>query len=298
MLGAVSGPGHFADRLAEAVERKGAPLCVGLDPMPDRLPDEFRGPDLAASYELFCRGIVDAVAEIAVAVKPQSAFFEALGSRGVAVFERVCEHAREAGLLVVGDVKRGDIPSTAEAYAAAFLEPRGDDPPLADVITVSAYMGGDSVEPFLHPCREHGRGIFCLLKTSNPGSGDVQDLPLADGRPLWHHVAGLADGWGADLVGESGLSSVGAVVGATHAGVVEAARRLLPRAVLLILGVGAQGARREELAPAFATHPAGGLVSTSRSVLYADSGPGWQEAAAAAAAKLAGELRTLAFSMR
>jgi orotidine-5'-phosphate decarboxylase len=294
----VSGATHFADRLAEAVERKGSPLCVGLDPMPDRLPTELRGPDLAASYELFCRGIVDAVADVAVAVKPQSAFFEALGSRGVAVFERVCEYAQAAGLLVVGDVKRGDIPSTAEAYATAFLEPRGDEPPLADIITVSAYMGGDSVEPFLRACREHGRGIFCLLKTSNPGSGDVQDLPLADGRPLWQHVAGLVDGWGADLVGESGLSSVGAVVGATHPGVVQAARRLLPRAVLLILGVGAQGAQAEELAPAFAEHPAGGLVSTSRSVLYADSGPGWQEAAAAAATELAAQLRGLAFSVR
>jgi orotidine-5'-phosphate decarboxylase len=297
MLGAMTGAGHFADRLAAAVERKGSPLCVGLDPMPDRLPDELRGPDLAGAYEVFCRGIVDAVADVAVAVKPQSAFFEAVGSRGVAVFERVCEHAHAAGLLVVGDVKRGDIPSTAEGYAAAFLEPHGDDPPLADVITVSAYMGGDSVTPFIDACREHGRGIFCLLKTSNPGSGDVQDLPLADGRPLWHHVAGLVDGWGADLVGESGLSSVGAVVGATHPGVIEAARRLLPNAVLLILGVGAQGARQEELAAAFASHPAGGLVSTSRSVLYADPGPGWQEAAAAAAAELAAELRSLAFTV-
>jgi orotidine-5'-phosphate decarboxylase len=142
------------------VERKRAPLCVGLDPMLDRLPPELRGEDPAGAYERFCRGIVDAVSETAVAVKLQSAFFEALGSRGVAVFERVCEHARAAGLLVVADVKRGDIPSTAEAYAAAFLEPRGGEPPLADVMTVSAYMGGDSVEPFLRACRDQGAGIF------------------------------------------------------------------------------------------------------------------------------------------
>jgi orotidine-5'-phosphate decarboxylase len=292
----VSGVGHFGDRLAAAVESKGAPLCVGLDPMLDRLPAEVRGTDPAASYELFCRGIVDAVAETAVAVKLQVAFFEALGSRGVAVFERVAEHARGTGLLVVGDVKRGDIPSTADAYAAAFLEPREGQPPLADVITVSPYMGGDSIEPFLRACREHGTGIFCLLKTSNPGSGDVQDVPLADGRPLWHHVAELIDGWGDGLVGESGLSSVGAVVGATHPGVVEAARQLLPHAVLLLLGIGAQGAQPADVAAAFAGHPAGGLVSISRSILYAheERGGGWQEAAAAEAERLAGELRAAA----
>jgi orotidine-5'-phosphate decarboxylase len=292
----VSGAGHFADRLAEAVERKGAPLCVGLDPMLDRLPAELGAAPAAEAYERFCRGIVDAVADIAVAVKPQSAFFEALGSEGVAVFERVCDHARAAGLLVVADVKRGDIPSTAEAYAAAFLEPRGDRPPLADVITVSAYMGGDSLEPFLRSCREHGGGILCLLKTSNPGSGDVQDLPLADGRPLWHHVAGLVDDWGADLVGDSGLSSVGAVVGATHPGVIDTARQLLPRAVLLILGVGAQGAPASEVSPAFAEHPAGGLVSISRPILYAHEqhGGDWRHAAAAEAARFAVELRSLA----
>jgi len=292
----MSAPAQFPDRLAAAVERKGASLCVGLDPMVERLPAELRGVEPAEAYERFCRGIVDAVAETAVAVKLQSAFFEALGSTGVAVFERVAAHARDAGLLVVADVKRGDIPSTAEAYAAAFLDPRGGEPPLADVMTVSTYMGGDSLEPFLRACREHGAGIFCLLKTSNPGSGDVQDLPLADGRPLWHHVAGLVEEWGAGLVGESGLSAVGAVVGATHSGVVETARRLLPHAVLLLLGVGAQGAQPADVAPAFAEHPAGGLVSVSRPILYAheERGGDWRGAAAAEAARFAGELRAAA----
>ncbi len=294
MLGGVNGAAHFADRLAAAVERKGAPVCVGLDPVLERLPDELRGGEPAEAFERFCRGIVDAVAESAVAVKPQSAFFEVLGSRGVAVFERVCEHARAAGLLVVADVKRGDIPTTAAAYAAAFLEPRGDRPPLADAMTVSAYMGGDSLEPFLRACREHGAGIFCLVKTSNPGSVDVQDLPLADGRPLWQHVAGLVDRWGADLVGASGLSSVGAVVGATHAGALETARELLPRAILLILGVGAQGARPEDVAPAFAAGAASALISASRSVIYADSGSGWRDAAAAEVERLRAEIAVAA----
>jgi orotidine-5'-phosphate decarboxylase len=264
--------------------------------MPGRLPGELRAREPAEAYERFCRGIVDAVAEVAVAVKLQSAFFEALGSRGVAVFERVCDHARAAGLIVLADVKRGDIPSTASAYAAAFLEPRSGGAPLADAMTVSAYMGGDSLEPFLRACREHGAGIFCLVKTSNPGSADVQDLPLGDGRPVWQHVAGLVDRWGEDLVGASGLSPVGAVVGATHPGVIETARRLLPRSVLLLLGVGAQGAAPADVAPAFAGGPAGGLVSISRPILYAhEQREGdWRAAAAGEAALFAAQLRVVA----
>jgi orotidine-5'-phosphate decarboxylase len=273
----MSGAGHFADRLAAAVERKGAPLCVGLDPDPALMP-------AGLGVTEFCRGIVDAVAGTAVAVKPQAAFFEAQGAEGWAALTEVCGYAREAGLLVIADAKRGDVPSTARAYAAAFA-------PLADAVTVNPYLGFDSLEPFL-TC--DGLGVFVLVKTSNPGSVDLQDLPLADGRPLWQHVAGLVDRWGADLVGAAGLSSVGAVVGATFPQEVAEARQLLPHSVLLLPGVGAQGARAEDLAEAFALGPAGALVSASRSVLYADRGAGWQEAAAAEAERLAGELRTVA----
>jgi len=273
----VSGAGHFADRLAAAVERKGAPLCVGLDPDPELMP---------ASLDVgeFCRGIVDAVAEVAVAVKPQAAFFEAQGPGGWATFTEVCGYAREVGLLVIADAKRGDVPSTARAYAAAFA-------PLADALTVNPYLGYESLEPFIE---QDGLGLFVVVKTSNPGSGDVQDLPLADGRPLWQHVADLVDGWGQDLIGASGLSSVGAVVGATFPQEVAEARRLLPRSVLLLPGVGAQGGRPEDLSEAFAVGPAGALVSASRSVIYADGGADWQEAAAAEAARLADELRAVA----
>jgi orotidine-5'-phosphate decarboxylase len=269
--------GHFADRLAAAVERKGAPLCVGLDPDPALMPGEL-------GVLEFCRGIVDAVAEFAVAVKPQAAFFEAQGAEGWAALVAVCEYARETGLLVLADAKRGDVPSTARAYAAAFA-------PIADAVTVNPYLGYDSLEPFF---ARDGLGVFVVLKTSNPGSVDLQDLPLADGRPLWQHVAGLVDRWGADLVGTSGLSSVGAVVGATFPQEVAEARHLLPRSVLLLPGVGAQGARADELAEAFAAGPAGALVSASRSVLYADRGAGWQDAAAAEAERLADELRAVA----
>ncbi|HJQ74146.1 MAG TPA: orotidine-5'-phosphate decarboxylase [Gaiellaceae bacterium] len=268
---------HFADRLAAAVERKGAPLCVGLDPDPALMP-------AGVGVVEFCRGIVDAVAEHAVAVKPQAAFFEAQGASGWAALVEVCGYARDAGLVVIADAKRGDVPSTARAYAAAFA-------PFADAVTVNPYLGRDSLEPFL----EHeGLGVLAILKTSNPGSADLQDLPLEDGRPLWQHVAGLLDRWGEDLVGASGLSSLGAVVGATHPEVLETVRGLMPRAVLLLPGVGAQGGRAEDLAAAFTPGPASALVSASRSVLYADAGAGWQEAAAAEAGRLADELRSVA----
>jgi orotidine-5'-phosphate decarboxylase len=259
------------------VERKGSPLCVGLDPDPALMPEGL-------GVVEFCRGIVDAVAGVAVAVKPQAAFFEAQGAEGWAALTAVCDHARAAGLLVIADAKRGDVPSTARAYAAAFA-------PLADAVTVNPYLGYDSLEPFF--ARE-GLGVFVLVKTSNPGSVDLQDLTLPDGRPLWQHVAELVDRWGADLVGASGLSSVGAVVGATFPQEVAEARHLMPRSVLLLPGVGAQGARAGDLAEAFSIGSAGALVSASRSVIYADGGSGWQEAAAAEAERLAGELRAVA----
>ena len=269
--------GHFADRLATAVERKGAPLCVGLDPDPALIPEGVGIVD-------FCRGIVDAVAEVAVAVKPQTAFFEAQGADGWAALTDVCGYAREAGLLVIADAKRGDVPSTARAYAAAFA-------PLADAVTVNPYLGLDSLEPFL---ARDGLGVLVVLKTSNPGSADLQDLPLEDGRPFWQHVAGLVDRWGEGHVGANGLSSVGAVVGATHPDLLETARSLLPQAVLLLPGVGAQGGRLEDLSAAFSAGPASALPSASRSVLYAARGAGWQEAAAAEAERLAGELSAVA----
>jgi orotidine-5'-phosphate decarboxylase len=284
----------FADRLAEAVERKRSQLIVGLDPRPDLLPVELVGDaqvdraEAAEGCARFCRGIVDSVAPNVVGVKPQLAFFEALGSEGFRAFEEVCGYARAAGLLVLADAKRGDIGSTSRAYASAYLAPRGEQPPLADAMTVNAYLGRDSLEPFVAACRRHGGGIFCLVKTSNEGGADVQDLVLSDGRPLWHHMARLVHELGEDLVGSRGLSSVGAVVGATHPRAVGEARRLMPQTVLLLPGVGAQGATPADLARAFTSGPASALVNASRSVLYAfrSSGEDWRTAAALESARL------------
>jgi orotidine-5'-phosphate decarboxylase len=288
----------FPDRLAEAVERKRSQLLVGLDPRPDLLPVELAGDAhlsrsaAAQACGRFCCGIVDAVAPHVVGVKPQLAFFEALGSDGLRALEDVCAYARSAGLIVLADGKRADIGSTARAYASAYLEPRGSGPALADALTVYPYLGRDSLEPFLAACRRSGAGIFCVVKTSNEGAADVQDLVLSDGSPLWQHVARFVHELGEELVGSRGLSSVGAVVGATHPRAVAEARRLLPKAILLLPGVGAQGATPADLARAFTSGPASALVNASRSVIYAfrQKREDWRTAAALEAARLRREV--------
>jgi orotidine-5'-phosphate decarboxylase len=235
---------------------------------------------------------VDAVAPYVVGVKAQLACFEALGADGLRAFEEVCDYARAAELLVVADGKRGDIGSTARAYADAYLERREDGPPPVDALTVSPYLGSDSIEPFLAACRRSGTGIFCLVKTSNAGSVDIQDLALSDGRRVWNLVAELVSDWGRDLVGERGLSSVGAVVGATYPRAVAEARRLMPQAIVLLPGVGAQGGTPADLARAFASGPASALVPVSRSVIYAFrvEGADWRKASAAEASRLRDEV--------
>jgi orotidine-5'-phosphate decarboxylase len=281
----------FGDRVAAAVDAKRSQIVVGLDPRPDLLPLEVRG-----DIQRFCCGIIDAVAPHVAAVKPQLAFFEALGVDGIAAFEDVCAYARSAGLLVIVDGKRGDIGSTARAYAAAYLEPRREEgEPIGDALTVNPYLGRDSVDPYLAACRRHGTGIFCVVKTSNAGGAEVQDLALTNGRPAWQHVGLLVAEWGAELVGERGLSSVGAVIGATHPRAVGEARRLLPQAILLLPGVGAQGATPADVARAFTSGPASALVNVSRSVMYAfrqGNQDDWRAAAGAEAARVKSEVWT------
>jgi orotidine-5'-phosphate decarboxylase len=289
---------NFADRLADSIERKRSQLVVGLDPRPHLLPVELKGEAHAGRAESaeacarFCRGLVDAVAPYVVAVKPQIAFFEVLGSEGVRALEELCAYSRAAGLQVIVDAKRGDIGSTARAYASAYLEPANGVSPLADALTVNPYLGRDSLDPYLAACRREGAGIFCVVKTSNAGGGEVQDLALSDGRRVWHQVAELVAEWGSDLVGERGLSSVGAVIGATHPRAVGEARRILPRSILLLPGVGAQGATPADVARAFTSGPASALVSVSRNVIYAFrvSGMDWRSAAAAEASRYAREV--------
>jgi orotidine-5'-phosphate decarboxylase len=284
---------NFADRLAAAVSRKGSRVCIGLDPRIELLPPELvtglkpGRAGRARAYQRFCEALIESVAEEAVAVKPQVAFFEALGGPGLTALEHVCDAAAERDLIVIADAKRGDIGSTAQAYAEAWLAPRDGGRPIADALTVNPYMGGDSLEPFLAACGD-GAGLFVLARTSNPGGADLQEQLMADGRPLWERTAELIAQWGSALVGECGLSSVGAVVGATHPQAVERARELMPEQVLLLPGVGAQGGSAPELAAAFRDHPAGGLVVAARSVIYAwrERRGDWQQSVRAAAAEL------------
>ena len=253
----------------------GLAVAYGLDPV-DQDPHHPVGPGIEPRR--VARQVVDETGR--------------LGADGVRSFEDVCDYARTAGLLVIADVKRGDIGSTARAYAAAYLEPRGTEEPVADAITVNSYLGRDSLEPFVAECRRSGRGIFCLVKTSNPGGVDVQDLRLTDGSVVWQQVARLVGELGEGVVGESGLSSVGAVVGATYPRAVSEARRLMPQAILLLAGVGAQGATPADVARAFTSGPASALVSVSRSVNYAfrRDGADWRTAAGAEAARLRAEV--------
>lgn len=262
----------FVERLHERMARLGTRLCVGLDPRPAWHPE---GVDLWSH----CRDVLEACAPYACAVKPQVAFFEAQGLEGMQVLQRVLGLARSLNLPVIVDAKRGDIGSTAEAYAQAWL--RGENAGCA--LTVNPYLGRDTIEPFLAAAREEGGALFCLVRTSNPGAGDLQDLPTPEGT-----VAQWVAGWVRAFNGEGeGYGPVGAVVGATRPAELALFRRLMPRSVLLLPGVGAQGGRPEDLAPAFHPGGRGAVVSASRSVEYASRGSDY----AAAAARSARELR-------
>lgn len=256
----------FADRLAARVAERRSQVVLGLDPDPARVPGGVPG---AVD---FCTRVIDAAGPHCVAAKIQIACFERLGRDGWAAWEDVAAHAASAGLLVIADAKRGDIDATSRAYAAAFLRPP------VDALTVNPMLGGDAVAPFIEAAGESGTGLFLLVRTSNPGAADLEDLPLADGR-LWHEaLASLVAGWGEPLRGASGLSGVGAVVGATVPGRIARLRALMPDQPFLLPGVGAQGGSAADLGPAFGGRAAGALVSASRSIIYADD-PG---AAAAA----------------
>jgi orotidine-5'-phosphate decarboxylase len=283
-------PAHFADRLAARVEATSSVLCVGIDPRPPFPAECHRGlrddrAGLARAMERYAVGLVEAAAPAAAAIKPQVAFFEALGGYGLTALERVCATATELGVPVIADAKRGDIPSTAAAYAAAWLEPRpGGEPPVADALTVNPYLGRDALEPFAVACDRAGAGIYVLVRTSNPGSADLQALEQPGGA-VWEASARLVDSLAEGRVGACGLSSVGAVIGLTQPDALRRARELMPTAPLLIPGLGAQGGDVNDAAPAFTPHPAAGLVVAARSVIEAWRGGGddWQRAVAAAA---------------
>ena len=305
----------FADRLAELVAARSSQIVLGLDPDPARLwPDAVAQAPAdgspahraAAAVRAHCTALIDAAGPACVAVKPQLACFERLGADGWAALAATAAYAQAQGLLVIADAKRGDISVSAAAYAQALVgstpTPFGDVSGLgADAVTANPLLGIDSLEPIVGGARAAGAGVFVLVRTSNPGAADVEDLVVvADGdgagETVWERLAAIVAGFGAAPSSVSGLSDVGAVVGATAPEHVARMRELMPHAPFLLPGIGAQGGRVEDLAPAFAPGRAGGLVSASRSIASAHESGG---AAPAAAARAEAErLREAAWSLR
>ncbi len=294
---------HFADRLTAAVRAKRNALCVGLDPRWEALPDAIRQrhdesslAGAAGAFEEFCLRVLDIVAPLVPVCKPQSAFFEMAGPAGMVALKHVLRRARELGVLTILDGKRNDIASTAAAYAdAAFAgvafgsrtHPVWD----ADALTVNPYLGREAVEPFLQSARRDGRGVFVLVRTSNPGAGQFQDLSC-DGRPLYLHVAAAVGAWTRENLGACGLGDVGAVVGATHPTELATVRAALPEAVFLVPGYGAQGATAADTAPAFRADGLGAVVNSSRGVTFPfhPSDPAWEQTVEQAAQRTVAEL--------
>jgi orotidine-5'-phosphate decarboxylase len=276
----------FGDRLVEAIERKAAPICVGIDPIFDMLPDDLAGGDPSARNANDHEAVIDAifefttrvlkvVAPLVPVVKFQSAYFEKYLWEGVEAYYSLIHEAKEQGLLVIGDIKRGDIGSTASAYAAGHLAEVNfdemEDVVTPDAVTVNPMLGLDTLEPFVKTAKDAGKGLFVLVRTSNPGSADLQDVKLADGRTwsemLADRLAPIAAQEG--LLGTSGWSSLGAVVGATQPQTMQSLRERLPNSIFLLPGYGAQGATADMTRAAFHDGGCGAIVSASRSILYA-----------------------------
>lgn len=320
-------PDNFADKLAATIIARQSQVCVGLDPRLERMPpslvERYREAprkgcgcgrhEIGACFEEFGVAIIDAVAPHAVAIKLQLACFEQYGPPGIKAFKHLCKRAAKAGLIVIADAKRGDIGISAAAYSAAFIgRPQGFDGEIdgfnADALTVNPLFGSDGMQPFIDDCQKYGAGIFVLVKTSNPGSAALQDLIVMAGpdsggetagasgafggnpSKYYEKVASLADKWGAGLIGESGYSSVGAVIGATHPETLATLRQALPHTPFLLPGYGAQGAGAADVAPAIDSSGLGALVTASRSIIYAGAGEDFAGRAAEAAERMRVEL--------
>jgi orotidine-5'-phosphate decarboxylase len=270
------------DRLIDKIKEKENPTVVGLDPtygmIPAYIKDDMLGrygktpKAVAEMFILFNKAIIDRIYDLIPAVKPQIAMYERYGLEGIRAYIETINYAKEKGLLVIGDIKRGDISSTAEAYAAHIggVEIEGEffDLWQEDAVTVNPYLGTDGISPFVKYCKERDRGLFVLVKTSNKSSGELQDR-LIDGEPLYCHVADLVDRWGQEVIGDYGYSRIGAVVGATYKEQGEALRKRLPHTFFLVPGYGAQGGKGEDLKGYFDDEGIGIIVNSSRGIIKA-----------------------------
>ncbi|MCI9227269.1 MAG: orotidine-5'-phosphate decarboxylase [Dorea sp.] len=300
------------NQLTANIKKTGAPIVVGLDPMLDYVPEHIRGKAFeeygetlegaAEAIWQFNKEIVDHTFDLIPAVKPQIAMYEQFGIPGLAAFKKTVDYCKEKGLVVIGDVKRGDIGSTSAAYAAGHLGhvqvgSKSYAPFDEDFVTVNPYLGSDGVNPFLKVCKEEKKGIFVLVKTSNPSSGEFQDQ-LVDGKPLYELVGEKVAAWGEELMGED-YSYVGAVVGATYPEMGKILRRIMPKAYILVPGYGAQGGKGKDLVHFFNEDGLGAIVNSSRGIIaaykqekYAKYGEkAFAEASRAAVEDMAGDIR-------
>ena len=295
----------FPDRLADAVRRTGTALCVGLDPRWEMLPIALREaarpfpPEQRAAIATweFGRKVLALVKPIAGVIKPQAAFFEQIGPRGLETMAALVKEAKELGFVTILDAKRGDVAGTAGAYAAAaFAGHTVDGQPYpvwdADALTVNPYLGEDAVDPFLKAAKADDRGLFVLVRTSNAGAGLFQDL-VCDGKPVYRHVGDAVARWNADTIGECGLGAVGAVVGATHPKELAELREALPDVWFLVPGYGAQGGTAADVKAAFRPDGLGAVVNSSRGVTFPfhPDDPDWEQKIVVAAKLAAEELR-------
>lgn len=270
------------NELVKKIKQLDAPIVVGLDPMLDYVPDQIKkkafdefGETLKGAGEAvwqYNKGIIDSTYDLIPAVKPQIAMYEQFGVEGLTAFEKTCEYAKKKGLVVIGDIKRGDIGSTSSAYAVGHAgqvqvgsrKYRGFD---EDFLTVNPYLGSDGILPFIDVCKEEKKGLFILVKTSNPSSGEFQDQ-LVDGKPLYELVAEKVAMWGESHMGEN-YSYIGAVVGATYPKMGEILRKIMPKNYILVPGYGAQGGKAEDLKPFFNEDGLGAIINSSRGIICA-----------------------------
>ena len=276
------------DNLIEKIKQTNNPTVMGLDPRYEMLPkcvtskysQDLEG--VAKAIVEYNKTLIDATYDVIPAIKPQIAFYEMFGIPGMEAFKETCKYAKEKGMVVIADIKRGDIGSTAQGYSNAFLgrTPIGEKEEAiydVDFVTVNPYMGTDCVKPFIEDCKKYDKGIFILVKTSNPSSGELQDLKLENNKEVYIQVAELVEKWGEELRGKYGYSSVAAVVGATYPEQLEQIRKIAPHTYFLIPGYGAQGGKANDIALGFDSNGLGGIVNASRSLMCAYKSDRWKE---------------------
>jgi len=277
------------DNLIEKIKQTNNPTVMGLDPRYDMIPEVVRNKysnnleGIAKAILEYNKELIDNTYDIIPAIKPQLAFYEMFGIEGMKAFKETCKYAKEKGMIVIADAKRGDIGSTAKGYSNAYLgqTPLGEEKievfENIDFLTVNPYLGVDSITPFVEDCIKYGKGIFVLVKTSNPSSGELQDLKLENGKTVYEHVASLVENWGENLRGKYGYSSVAAVVGATCPEQLKEIREKAKHTYFLIPGYGAQGGKAEDIALGFDKDGLGGIVNASRSLMCAYKTDKWKE---------------------